>query len=128
MRMLTDDELRTEKGIRGSDSTYWRKRNALRLFRARYYGPRMLASPEPLADKFNEAIAAGHSEEEATIIAERHLAKLLALEDGHSEAEAKLIAEAHVTKLLATKAERDAKAAQAMATAPPRRQKRRGRA
>lgn len=77
MRFLSDEQL-TEKGIPGSDVTRWRKRKARKLPQRRNFGPRLHGTPEPLIERYLEAIAAGHSEEQATIIAEQYLAALLA--------------------------------------------------
>lgn len=78
MKFLTDKQLKTEKGIQGSEVTVWRKRRDGKLPRARKFGSRLHGTPEPLIDAYLRAIAAGHSEEVATQIAEDRLAKLLA--------------------------------------------------
>jgi hypothetical protein len=80
-RFLTDKELLTQKGIPGNESTKWRKRKQRKLPMPRKFGDRRNRSPEPLIDKYLDALAAGHTEEQATIIAETFLAALLAERD-----------------------------------------------
>jgi GrpB-like predicted nucleotidyltransferase (UPF0157 family) len=76
MKFLTEDEL-TARGVPGCPVTRWRKRRDRKLPRQTKFG-RFDRSPEPLIDKYLEAMAAGHSEEQATIIAEDFLKALLA--------------------------------------------------
>jgi predicted DNA-binding transcriptional regulator AlpA len=80
MRFLKHGQLKPEKNIPGSKTTIWRKENAKppKFPRHSNFGPRFSGWFEPCIDKYTQAIALRHTEEEATIIAEQHLKELLA--------------------------------------------------
>jgi predicted DNA-binding transcriptional regulator AlpA len=78
MRFLTHGQLKPEKHIPGSKATIWRKEQAEKFPRHANFGPRFAGWFEPVIDKYKEAIALRHTEEEATIIAEQYLKGLLA--------------------------------------------------
>lgn len=80
MRFLTHGQLKPEKNIPGSKVTIWRKENANppKFPRHCNFGPRFSAWFEPVIDKYAEAIALRHTEEQATVIAEHYLKGLLA--------------------------------------------------
>jgi hypothetical protein len=77
MNFLSDEQL-AAKGIRGNDVTFWRKRREGLLPRRRDFGRRLKATPEPLAERYLELIAAGYSEADATRLAEQYFTALLA--------------------------------------------------
>jgi hypothetical protein len=77
MRFINDHQFRA-LGLPGGPVTHWRKRKEGKLPPQREFGPKLRATPEPVALKYLEAIAAGHSEEQATVLAEAHLKTLLA--------------------------------------------------
>jgi hypothetical protein len=77
-RNLTWKQLGSEKGIPGSKVKTWRDERAGKFVKRRRFGPKLYVYPEPLVDYYNEAIATGHTDEEATIIAERRFAEALA--------------------------------------------------
>jgi hypothetical protein len=86
MRFLSDDQLMTELGIPGTAVTKWRKRRDRKLPRLTKMG-RFGRSPEPMIFKYLEALAAGQTEEQATIIAENFLKALLAKRDADNGVE-----------------------------------------
>jgi hypothetical protein len=77
MRFLTDAQLRSEKGLDFSPATMWRQRKQRRLPQKRQLTSRLGGTPEPVATKYTEALALGHTQEEAVIIAEEYLKQLL---------------------------------------------------
>jgi predicted DNA-binding transcriptional regulator AlpA len=83
MGFLTHGQLKPMKNIPGSKATIWRKENAQppKFPRHCNFGPRFAGWFEPVIDKYKEAIALRHTEEEATVIAEQYLKDLLAKGD-----------------------------------------------
>jgi predicted DNA-binding transcriptional regulator AlpA len=83
MRFLEYADLKPKKGVPGSKVTIWRKQKAKppKFPRQSNFGPRFHGWAEPVIDEYNKAIAAGHNEEQATIIAEQRLAELLTRSD-----------------------------------------------
>jgi len=71
MRFLSYPELESKKGIRGHQTTIWRKEKARKFPKRSRFGPIIYGWPEHIIDAYGAAIAAGHSEEDATAIAER---------------------------------------------------------
>jgi len=69
MKFLTFEELKTRKGIPGHRVTIYRKEGAGKFPKHTPFGNRNLWL-EMLIDTYNEALAGGHTEEEATAIAE----------------------------------------------------------
>jgi hypothetical protein len=69
------------KGIPGSKVTIWRKEKVGKFPKRSRFGKRFCGSFEAVIDRYNLAIAAGHSEEKATVIAEQFLAQILAKGD-----------------------------------------------
>ena len=77
MRMFTYPQLQKEKGVPGSRATDYRKRKQGKRPKSRHFG-RLRADPEPLWDEYIALIATGHSEEQATILAEKFFGELVA--------------------------------------------------
>jgi hypothetical protein len=77
MRHLSYDDLKL-KGIPGSKHTVKRKERFGKFPRSSRFG-KLDAWLEPVIDAYNEAVAAGCSEEEATAIAERERPSLSAV-------------------------------------------------
>ena len=71
MRFICFDELKETKGIPGARDTIRRKEAVGRFPRRTRFGDRRYGWPESLIDAYSEALAAGHSEVEATASAER---------------------------------------------------------
>jgi predicted DNA-binding transcriptional regulator AlpA len=81
VRFLTEDELKPKKGVPGSKVKHWRDERDGKFVKRRKFGPRLYGWPEPLIDKYLDAIAAGHTQEQATILAEDYLKTLLSQSD-----------------------------------------------
>jgi hypothetical protein len=82
MRFLSYEDL-GGRGIKGTKVTIWR-RERRQQFPARKHNGKFPFWPEPVIDAFQRAIALGHSEAEATIIAEHAIERELDLEGaGH---------------------------------------------
>jgi hypothetical protein len=75
MRFLSFEDL-GGRGIRGGRVALWRREKA-RRFPARKHNGKFPFWPEPVIDAFQRAVALGHSEAEATIIAERAIEREL---------------------------------------------------
>jgi predicted DNA-binding transcriptional regulator AlpA len=76
MRFLSYPQLEPEKGLRGHPTTIWRKEKDGRFPKRSRFGPILYGWPEPIIDAYGKAIATGHSEKEATAIAERLRAEM----------------------------------------------------
>jgi prophage regulatory protein len=70
-RLLSYDELEPKKGLRGSKPTVWRWEKDGKFPRRIALGPQRYAWPENIIDAYITALSAGHSQAEATVIAER---------------------------------------------------------
>jgi predicted DNA-binding transcriptional regulator AlpA len=71
MRFIGYDELKPKKGIPGSKVTIWRKERALKFPKRTPFGDRFYGWAEHIIDAYAEALATGHTEEQATAFAER---------------------------------------------------------
>jgi len=71
MKFIGYSDLNSVKGIPGSKVTIWRKERDNRFPKRARFGPVLYGWPEPVIDAYSAALAAGHSETEATAAAER---------------------------------------------------------
>jgi predicted DNA-binding transcriptional regulator AlpA len=71
MRFSSYPELESKWGIRGHQSTIWRKEKANKFPKRSRFGSIRYGWPDHVIDAYAAAIAAGHSEEDATVVAER---------------------------------------------------------
>jgi predicted DNA-binding transcriptional regulator AlpA len=70
-RLLSYDELAPKKGLRGSKPTVWRLEKQRKFPKRIALGPQRYAWPENVIDAYIAALVAGHSQAEATAIAEQ---------------------------------------------------------